>query len=187
MHISSYTVPRWKAPHHTQTSWTSHWHSRHDLADKILAAARNEETCESTTDDSSSDVDAEGTVDDDEEPITTHGYKRQADPDNDSDSSDSASEEALTSEESVDSSEDEKQMGEGGDALTKADMRFMAKHIAASQDREAAGGNDGWLLFSKRVCSEVCDMASILILVRFSFLGDLLKFGHIIITDARRV
>ena len=39
-----------QAPHHSATSWASHWHQRHDIADKIFATYHDSSDAEAEDD-----------------------------------------------------------------------------------------------------------------------------------------
>ncbi|EGO30923.1 hypothetical protein SERLADRAFT_345204 [Serpula lacrymans var. lacrymans S7.9] len=113
-----------KAPHHSATSWAGHWHSRHDIADKILAAA--EARLESDGSDSDADADGE------------HEYS--AEEIIDSDEEDAASANLIGSEYGDlddDTEEDVKEMALPGAAPRPADFRVLARYIASISDWDA--------------------------------------------------
>jgi hypothetical protein len=127
-----------KAPHHSVTSWNGHWHSQHDLADKILAAARNELSSEESDDESTSSD------------ASDHAKKKKTRrPDSDSDDDDSSGTESI--EELGDTDEDEMQMGDFGSMLNEADIRVMARHVAAHPNWETLSTKDRWSEFGDLV------------------------------------
>ena len=127
-----------KAPQHSSTSWHGHWHAQHDLADKILAAARNELSSEESDEEESTSSDASDNAE----------KKKRPRPDSDfnEDSSSTESIEALS-----DADEDEMQMGDFGSMLNEADIRVMARHVAACPDWETLSTKDRWGQFSELV------------------------------------
>ncbi|KAF7306785.1 hypothetical protein MIND_00470200 [Mycena indigotica] len=109
-----------KAPHHNYTSWNSYWSNHHDLPDKILAQARNED----------SDNDS-AKPRDKIQPLPR--YKEDS---SDSELSAAASgSEDEWQEEDEDSveiaTEDETQMGAAGAPFNSADFAALARHIAS--------------------------------------------------------
>ena len=154
-------LPIAQAPHHTQMSWASHWHARHDIADKILAAAQPE-TDETDSDDS--EVDANGSVDDDQvrglSAKKTRGpkprkrrrkYEDSSDSSSDSESSSSSYRESDDDGLDVSTSEDKERMTQSGDLINRADIRMMARYIASTKNWEDISSKDRWSAFSDRV------------------------------------
>jgi len=124
-----------KAPHHSATSWASHWHQRHDIADKIFATYHD-----------SSDADAE---DDEDQQNEEEEVEVEEEMINDED--DDAQSEAMSANETsrdqrgvlrsqgtfsdfgdpnVDTEEDEADMGEPGSSFTRGDWCTLARFIA---------------------------------------------------------
>lgn len=99
-----------KVPHHSSTSWASHWHSRHDLADKILATYQRGEDAESRADS--------------EPKSLPHTSERNSpslgDPS------------TYYSDQDADTEDDEADMGEPGTPFTRGDWCMMARFMARS-------------------------------------------------------
>ncbi|KII93787.1 hypothetical protein PLICRDRAFT_171494 [Plicaturopsis crispa FD-325 SS-3] len=154
-----------KAPHHTAVSWSSHWHSRHDIADKILAAAKADVddaqySYEESESEHSSDEDAEG-----EPESSVHGHesdhqsesasRSESESDGDDDGSeyiangDGSDQDNLQS----DSENDEDNMGSAGEPFNNADMRIVAKHIASVPNWGSRNNRERWGDFGARYSS----------------------------------
>jgi hypothetical protein len=143
-----------KAPHHTVVSWTSHWHSRHEIADKILAAAKGELTSESSS---------VSLVNSPNEPPTArrlHYHEDSSSASGFEDIEESASEVRDGSGSNysdgsdmvdVNTDEDIEAMGEGGGPFTKADTRVVARYIASNPDWDSRTGRSRWEPFEKMV------------------------------------
>ncbi|EIW86857.1 hypothetical protein CONPUDRAFT_148902 [Coniophora puteana RWD-64-598 SS2] len=109
-----------KAPHHTSQSWSSHWHARHDVADKILAAATARLYNEVKT----------------EEPQSIpYDSPEEVEADEDS-SSESESIDSDYGSVEGDTEDDVKEMGQAGSSYTRGDFRVVAKHIARTPNWE---------------------------------------------------
>jgi hypothetical protein len=143
-----------KAPHHTVMSWSSHWHGRHDLADKILASARNELSADSD----------DGDADQSNEPPTASRRRYKDDDDSSAASSESASEDEDEDEEDsgsdysdgsvsleADTEDDVNNMGGRGGSFTKSDIRIMAKYIASNPEFFLLTGRGRWEPFEAEV------------------------------------
>jgi hypothetical protein len=135
-------------------SWASHWHGRHEIADKILAAAKGELSAESSS---------ANTGDPSNEPPIARRLRY-----NDDSSSASGSEEleGSASEDQDDSGsnssdgseivdantdDDIDGMGGGRDPFTKADARVVARYIASCRDWDLRTGKSRWEPFEKMV------------------------------------
>lgn len=127
-----------KAPHHTSTSWASHWHSRHNFVDKIFYGAKgelpSEPVLDSETDDASSDV----TYEDDSRS-------------NSPDELGGSDEDVVALSMDIDSDEDVANMGEAGKLVTDSDVRIMAKWILDRPDWENMSTRERWQPFSELV------------------------------------
>lgn len=139
-----------KAPHHTAQSWASHWSNRHDVPDKILAAARGESVL--------SDDD-----DDDDEPELTRPTKRrprykEISTDEDEDNDEEEEEDAKSEGEDDDAEDDgkainhylESEMGQKGDPFTDADLYMVAKHAAKFSRWLDMPSKDRWEPFTEK-------------------------------------
>ncbi|KXN83883.1 hypothetical protein AN958_00963 [Leucoagaricus sp. SymC.cos] len=135
-----------KAPHHSAQSWASHWSNRHDVPDKILAAARGESVLSDEDDD------------DDDEPEQIRSTKRRprykelstdGEEDEDEEEEDGQSEE----EEEEDDGEpikrySEEEMGQKGEPFTDADLYMVAKHAAEYSDWIQMASKERWEPFA---------------------------------------
>ncbi|KAH7928499.1 hypothetical protein BV22DRAFT_1004565 [Leucogyrophana mollusca] len=124
-----------KAPHHSATSWASHWHSRHDLADKILASAEvNGSDSESESDNGDSAVgsttqDRSGSSTDSVSGVLGSDYGDPGD---------------------ADTEEDEAGMGSTGTSYTRSDFRMLARHVASFTDWQNTSTKDRWESLAKK-------------------------------------
>ncbi|KAG6836378.1 hypothetical protein H0H93_008678 [Arthromyces matolae] len=134
-----------KAPHHSAQSWASHWSNKHDVPDKILAAAKG--------DDYGSDES------DSEEEVTRPTRRRPRYKESSSEESDEEEEEKDTKSESDEDEEDdetpirvysESEMGQKGGPFTDADLYITAKYILASPNFDDLSGKERWEPFSER-------------------------------------
>lgn len=98
-----------KVPHHSSTSWASHWHSRHDLADKILATYRRR-----------ADTGEEDANSEPESAVHTSERRSLSVADSWPDWSDH----------DADTEDDEADMGEPGTPFTRGDWCMLARFIA---------------------------------------------------------
>jgi hypothetical protein len=141
-------------------SWASHWHYRHDIADKILAASQPE-TDES---DSNNPGDADVSVDGDEDRGLSAKRSRESKPrkrhrkyvdasESSSDSESSSSSYRASDDDGLDVSteEDEERMAPGGPLFNRADIRMMARYVASTKNWDDLGSKERWNPFSERV------------------------------------
>ncbi|KAG8219690.1 hypothetical protein J3R82DRAFT_645 [Butyriboletus roseoflavus] len=146
-----------KAPHHSVTSWASHWHQRHDIADKILATyhgnseayAEDEEDQENEEE----EVEVEEEMNDDEdddaqsEALVLSANETSRDQKG-----------VLRSEGSfldfddpdIDTEEDEADMGEPGSSFTRGDWCILARFIARNHWDEMSR-KERWQTFTETV------------------------------------
>ncbi|KAF8140394.1 hypothetical protein EV363DRAFT_1312395 [Boletus edulis] len=128
-----------KAPHHSATSWSSHWHQRHDIADKIFATYHD-----------NSDADAEDDEDQQDEEEEVEAM-----------SADEASRDrkvVIRSEGTfsdfgdADTEEDEADMGEPGSSFSRGDWRILARFIAKNHwdEHETKRPGKSWAEFYRR-------------------------------------
>ncbi|KAI0058974.1 hypothetical protein BV25DRAFT_1829529 [Artomyces pyxidatus] len=132
-----------KAPHHSKDSWGNYW-MRHDLADRILAAAQRGSLPES---------DHEGEDDEEGEDASADERRREelrarsvdisqylGDADDD-----------ATLEELV------RDMGDRGERYTPADFRAMAKHVVSHKNWDELTSKQRWFpfheIYPQRSCS----------------------------------
>ncbi|KAG2154699.1 hypothetical protein DEU56DRAFT_725175 [Suillus clintonianus] len=111
-----------KAPHHSAPSWASHWHARHDIADKILYSFQG--------DDDDDDDDEEEEEDEEEE---------------NSDSPNTPTDEVEDSETEV-----IPDMGAIGGSFTPADWRIIARYVARTPGWNDMVSRERWEGFLER-------------------------------------
>lgn len=137
-----------QAPHHTSQSWASYWSNRHDVPDKILAAAKGDEY---ESNDSESD---------EEEKISIRRRPkyRESSSSEDEDEEDEDGEAAPTEDRSESADDDgpaktwsESEMGIKGGPFTEADLYITAKHMLSLPNFEEASGKERWQPYSERV------------------------------------
>jgi hypothetical protein len=134
-----------QAPHHSAQSWSSHWHSQHDLADKILAAAKGD-----------SDESQEESSEEEIIPPRKVRYKessRSGSGASSATSASSADDDSDADDLSLDerTSDDENNMGPARGPYTKADLRLAAKYIASRYNWLDLNHRDRWVPFSAKV------------------------------------
>jgi hypothetical protein len=136
-------------PHHTSISWASHWHARHELADKILAVAQGPLSPE----DSHSESSAPGAPPFARRP--RYDVDRSSASCSDSESADDESVSDVGDKrsqfEDVDTEEDVASMGGSGSPFTGADARVMARYIASLPDWATLGYKGRWVPFEEMV------------------------------------
>ncbi|KAJ3560468.1 hypothetical protein NP233_g10820 [Leucocoprinus birnbaumii] len=141
-----------KAPHHTAQSWGSHWSNRHDVPDKILAAARGESVISDEDDD-----------DDDDEPEKIRPTKRkpvykEVSSDEEENEEDEEDEGQSGKAEEDDAEDDgkpikhysESEMGQKGEPFTDADLYMAAKHAAKFNNWVQMASKDRWEPFAEK-------------------------------------
>ncbi|KAG0696028.1 hypothetical protein DFH29DRAFT_952859 [Suillus ampliporus] len=140
-----------KAPHHSAPSWASHWHARHDIADKILHSFQGEEDDDEDEDEDEDEENSDSpntpseAVEDSESEVIrqttssrrrvkptarlpntkTVASKRVA-----SSSHASPSPSSDIHDPSVTTDTDEADMGAIGGSFTPADWRIIARYVA---------------------------------------------------------
>ncbi|EKM83559.1 hypothetical protein AGABI1DRAFT_123887 [Agaricus bisporus var. burnettii JB137-S8] len=146
-----------KAPHHSAMSWASHWSNRHDLPDKILAAARGESYVSDEDDD-----------EDDDEPELIRPTKRRPqyrdlttedEDEEDEDEDDGQLNKPADDDDDGDDGDDdneaihhytENQMGQKGEPFTEADLYMASKHAAKYNQWLDMSSKDRWESFSEQ-------------------------------------
>ncbi|GLB36006.1 hypothetical protein LshimejAT787_0302940 [Lyophyllum shimeji] len=118
-----------KAPHHTAQSWASYWSNKHDLPDKILAAARGDS------------YDSSESESEEEEKISVRRRPKYPDAAADSDDDDDDEPVKVWSE---------SEMGPKGGPFTDADLYVTAKYLAFFPNFDEASGKERWQPFSER-------------------------------------
>ncbi|KAG5647594.1 hypothetical protein DXG03_008947 [Asterophora parasitica] len=137
-----------KAPHHTSQSWASYWSNRHDVPDKILAAAKGDEY------DSSGDSESE-----EEEKITVRRRPKyresssEEDDENEEDGTADAEGESDGDDDAPIKVWSESEMGQRGGPFTDADLYVTAKYIVNFLDWDVTSGKERWQPYSERVSS----------------------------------
>lgn len=151
-----------QAPHHSATSWASHWHQRHDIADKILATYY--ENSEADPEDNEDLQNEEEEVEVEEE--------MQDDEDDDAHSETMSANETsrhqLRSERissdfggpNVDTDEDEANMGEPGSSFTRGDWCILARFIAKNHWDEMSR-KERWQTFTETVRDYTLECSSV--------------------------
>ncbi|KIJ68607.1 hypothetical protein HYDPIDRAFT_106819 [Hydnomerulius pinastri MD-312] len=116
-----------KAPHHSATSWASHWHQRHQIADKILATYRQD--YEYGDDEEDNDEEQAGNDDDDAESEAESAAKA---PSRRRGRAPVRPDGTIVDfgDANVDTEEDEADMGEPGTSFTRGDWCILARFIA---------------------------------------------------------
>ncbi|KAG6832279.1 hypothetical protein H0H92_003512 [Tricholoma furcatifolium] len=133
-----------KAPHHTAPSWQSYWSNKHDVPDKILAAAKGEE---STHDDES---------DTDEETRRVRRRPKYKDPSSDEEDEDEDEDEEESNAQSEPDEDEpvevlsERDMGQKGEPFTDADLYITAKYTLTCPDFNNASARERWGPYSER-------------------------------------
>ncbi|KAF5384980.1 hypothetical protein D9615_001395 [Tricholomella constricta] len=133
-----------KAPHHTSQSWASYWSNRHDVPDKILAAAKGDEH-------DSNEFESE-----EEEKITVRRrpiYRESSSEDEEEDEED----DTADAEGESDGDDDapikvwpESEMGPRGGPFTDADLYVTAKYMISFPSFDEASGKERWQPYSER-------------------------------------
>lgn len=139
-------------------SWASHWSNRHDLPDKILAAARGESYVSDEDDD-----------EDDDEPELIRPTKRRPqyrdlttedEDEEDEDEDDGQLNKPADDDDDGDDGDDdneaihhysESQMGQKGEPFTEADLYMASKHAAKYNQWLDMSSKDRWESFSEQV------------------------------------
>lgn len=153
-----------QAPHHTAQSWASYWSNKHDVPDKILAAARG--------DDYESDEDS-NSESEQKKPLPGRRPKYKDSSTEDDDES-AASEDEGSDQDGEGESDDEddtpsvrswkeQDMGRKGESFTDADLYITAKYIASFSNWEDASGKEKWEPYHERVsfCLETLESHSL--------------------------
>ncbi|KAF9229127.1 hypothetical protein BS17DRAFT_689378 [Gyrodon lividus] len=111
------------APHHSTTSWASHWHQRHDIADKILATYRGDYASEEEEGEGEGEEEdnSDGEEDNAEcEVVPTTKWPRDR----------RAQCKLDFADPNADTEEDEADMGEPGSVFTRGDWCILARFVA---------------------------------------------------------
>ncbi|KAF8078768.1 hypothetical protein FPV67DRAFT_1466387 [Lyophyllum atratum] len=135
-----------KAPHHTSQSWASYWSNRHDLPDKILAAAKGD------------DYGSNESESEEEEKITVRRRPKYRDSssegedEEDDEEDDKADAEAESDEDDCEAVKvwSESEMGPKGGPFTDADLYVTAKYMASLRNFDEASGKERWQPYSER-------------------------------------
>ncbi|KAG9314239.1 hypothetical protein JVU11DRAFT_5026 [Chiua virens] len=140
-----------KAPHHSVNSWASHWHQRHDIADKIFATYR--ESSEAGTNDDDDQQNEEEEVEVEEEMKQNDDDEAESEPMSANETSRSKkgmprSERGFPDfgDPGVDTEEDEADMGEPRSSFTRGDWCTLARFIARNHWNEMTQ-KERWQMF----------------------------------------
>ncbi|OAX44388.1 hypothetical protein K503DRAFT_795460 [Rhizopogon vinicolor AM-OR11-026] len=141
-------------PHHSATSWSSHWHNRHDIADKILHSFQGEENEEEEEDDEnsgSSSSPSEAVEEDSESEVirqTTSSHRRTKPharvPNTSNRVVSSPSSQSDIYDPSATTDTDEADMGQSGSLFTPADWRMMARYVARTPGWDDIVSRERW-------------------------------------------
>lgn len=140
-----------QAPHHSATSWSSHWHQRHDIADKIFATYHDSSEVEAEDDEDQKneeeevEVEVEMKNDDDDAQSEAMSNETSRDP-----KGVVRSEGNLSDFGEADTEEDEADLGEPGNSFTKGDWRTLARFIAKNHWDEMSS-RERWQAFTETV------------------------------------
>lgn len=115
-----------KVPYHSSTSWATHWHSRHDLADKILATYQSRADAEE--DGADSETASVAHTNEHHSPSAADAWPFWSDPE-------------------ADTEDDEAEMGEPGTPFTRGDWCMLARFIARN-DWDRMSSKDRFDTFS---------------------------------------
>lgn len=134
-----------KAPHHTSQSWASYWSNRHDLPDKILAAAKGD------------DYDSNESDSEEEEKITVRRRPKYHDSSSEDEDEEEGEEDdkADAAAESDDNDDEpikvwsESEMGPKGGPFTDADLYVTASYLASFPNFDEASGKERWQPYSE--------------------------------------
>ncbi|KAG6862438.1 hypothetical protein C0995_011878 [Termitomyces sp. Mi166 len=129
-----------KAPHHTAQSWASYWSNKHDVPDKILAAAKGD------------DYGPEESESEEERNIVRRRPKY-----NELSSEEDGEEKNSQSESDDDDDDDEpikvcpeSEMGQKGEPFTNADHYITAKYTLTLPNFDTVSGKERWEPYSER-------------------------------------
>ncbi|KAG2369471.1 hypothetical protein BDR07DRAFT_1477088 [Suillus spraguei] len=159
-----------KAPHHSAPSWASHWHARHDIADKILYSFQGEDNGDEDEDEEDDDDDDDDEnsdsphtpsdiIEDSETEVirqTTSTLRRTktaarvpktkvvASKRGTSFSQPSPSPSSGNHDASATTDTDEADMGAIGGSFTPADWRILARYVARTPCWNDMAGRERW-------------------------------------------
>jgi hypothetical protein len=169
---------RLQVPHHSATSWASHWHNRHDIADKILRSFQGEENeddedeDEDEEDSGSESSPSEAVEEDSESEVirqTTSSHRRTKPPPRVPNASNRISSVPSSPFEMYDPSAttdtDEADMGSSGSLFTPADWRILARYVARTPGWDDIVNRERWEGFLEIVSTVIfpvpadCDVA----------------------------
>lgn len=155
-----------QVPHHSATSWASHWHTRHDIADKILHSFQgdeNEDEEEEDEEDSGSSSSPSEVVDEDSESEvvrqTTSSHRRMKPPPRVPTTSKRVASFHYSPSDMYDSFAttdiDEADMGQSGSMFTPADWRILARYIARTPEWNDIVSRERWEGFLEKVSATI--------------------------------
>jgi hypothetical protein len=176
-------------------SWASHWHYRHDIADKILAAAHPETDESGSNDPDDADVSVDGNEDRglsakrSREPKPRKRHRKYIDASESSSDSESSSSSYRASDDDgldVSTGEDEERMAQGGPVFNRADIRMMARHVAGTKNWDDLGSKERWNPFNDRVSLFWTIFAWFDISTCFSFRNGPTRIGRKVIGSIKK-
>lgn len=167
-----------QAPHHSAPSWASHWHARHDIADKILYSFQggddedeeDEEDDDEDDENSDSPIAPSDVVEDSETEVirqTTSTLRRtkpaarvpktklMTSKQGTSFSQPSPSPSSGNHDASATTDTDEADMGAIGGSFTPADWRIIARYVARTPGWNDMVGRERWEGFLEKVSTVI--------------------------------
>lgn len=174
-----------QAPHHSAPSWASHWHARHDIADKILYSFQGGDDEDDDDDDEEDEEDDENSdspnapsdvVEDSETEVirqTTSTLRRTkpaarapktktvASKQGTSFSQHSPSPSSGNHDASATTDTDEADMGAIGGSFTPADWRIIARYVARTPGWNDMVGRERWEGFLEKVSTVIFYMLNL--------------------------
>lgn len=144
-----------QAPHHSATSWASHWHHRHDIADKIFATYHDSSDAEPEDDEDQQNEEEEVEVEEEMKNDEDDDAQSVAMSANETSRDKKAVPRAQGTfsdfgDPNVDTEEDEADMGEPGSSFTRGDWCTLARFIAKNHWDEMSP-KERWQGFTEAV------------------------------------
>jgi hypothetical protein len=154
-----FDTDRSQVPHHSATSWSSHWHNRHDIADKIMHSFQGEEEEEEEEEEgeenSGSSTSPSDAIEEDSESEvirqTTSSHRRTKPPGRVSNRGSFASPPSDMYDPSATTDTDEADMGQSGSTFTPADWRMLARYVARTPGWDDIASRERWEGFLEKV------------------------------------
>ncbi|KAG5715650.1 hypothetical protein E4T56_gene488 [Termitomyces sp. T112] len=132
-----------KAPHHTAQSWASYWSNKHDVPDKILAAAKGDDYGFEESESEEENIPVR------RRPKYKDLSSEEEDDDNDDDNGQSKPGNEDDDDEPI-KVYPESEMGQGGEPFTDADLYITAKYTLTCPNFDNVSGKERWEPYSER-------------------------------------